>query len=383
MYLPHEINKIKDRRRLKRLGIDDDAEIDFDDQGTYAKDDIPSDADRNNDETSYGENDGASKERDEIPIEPFNMRKEMAEGVFDDEGTYVEKNVKMTSTNRSLNRDEGDDPWIAALEEQEQLGNKGDYSEHYKKRPQRHVHKPDLVQQLEGVPLVDVIKRLIHALEPGETPVDALKIHTKKKRELPGFKRKADVVDKKPIENPGGPEDSVLEKMDLSDLAHVLTVTWQNVYYMTKEDIQAALLNARGKATNKQYQFRWIHNAKDTYGPNSDDDIWNWIVYDYVSDGNPIEVRELGPDGEPLSQQWTHYKHLPFYTFMDNRNTVETNVKTVMPGLETTGDDSESDIDDGTFAKKQRKTELIGIKQKEAKLQEEDSQGSDDEPDVE
>ncbi|ORM39946.1 uncharacterized protein BXIN_1383 [Babesia sp. Xinjiang] len=417
MYLPNEINKIKDQRRRKRMGIDDDSEFNVNDDTSY--DDNGGDVEKS--EVTEQNNEKKDEQhdlgKDEIPIEPFNMRQEMAEGAFDTDGTYLERDRKMTSTNRSLNRDEGDDPWILSLEEQEALADKGDYSSFYKKRPRRaDDSKPDLVQQLEGTPTVDVIKRLIKLLEPGETPVDALKLPNKRKNKptLPGFRKKTqdeptstdnvktNEEGDEPKEVPENKEEkTVLSKMDISDLTHVLTVTWQNVYYMTKEEIRGSLANAmkrwkRGTADaeiGKKYQFRWVRGSGDVHGPNSEQEIFNWIAFDYISDANPIEMREVGKDGKPLKEEWVNYKDTELYNFLnpgyqkasaveqgtkqqENEENEETN-KDAEGG--STDDD---DVDDGTFSKKQRKNELIGIKPKKS-MPDEDSQGSDDEPDVE
>ncbi|EDO08424.1 hypothetical protein BBOV_III008640 [Babesia bovis T2Bo] len=411
MYLPHEIHKIKDKRRLKRLGIKEDVELTsidaegLQDGAYFASEDAVDQKDY-----QYGIDTENNDENipDHIPIEPFNMRREMAEGAFDDDGTYVERDRKMTSTNRSLNRDEGEDPWITSLEEQSQLTSKGMYSDFYQKRPLRVAEgRPDLIKILESTPMIDVIKRLINLLEPGETPIDALKIKTynQKKHILPGFRKgrsarvsgAEDVTDTsdphvtqrgemkpngEPKDNSSEINDQItlqLNKMDVSDLSHVLTVMWQNVYYMKKEEIQTALYNVWNKSgrKNSMYEFRWIKNKSEVYGPNSEQELWSWIAYDYISDDNPVELRLVNSDSNTTSNEWVYFKKSPFYRIMDVKESV------LKPSQDDSDSDDDDDAYDNTFSKRQRKDELIGIKHENSQGDDNASQGSDDEPDVE
>ncbi|CDR97300.1 hypothetical protein, conserved [Babesia bigemina] len=449
MYLPHEINRIKDQRRLRQRGIADPSDLGFGDAGL--------DYDEKSAVGAAGDAEGDDRVADEggITIEPFHMRREMQEGAFDTEGTYVESNRKMTSTNRSLNRDEGDDPWVASLEEQNSLSFKVRYQclyasftclqaengAFYAKQPVRaSASTPDLMEQLQDVPTIDVIKRLITLLEPGETPVDALKVKRQQsgKRCLPGFrKQERDAADASAASQGAeskhkketGPKD--LSKYDVSDLAHVLTITWQNVYYMTKEDIRNALAAAKNRpkrggksAPPTRYQFRWVRGDGVVYGPCSEVEVLSWIAHDYVSDDNPIELREVGPDGTPLDEEWVGHRDTPLYNFLnpgaelpggvkrgradvggnaasdtadkvasgDNESNIATSgggagESNGVGGDPSTGvneEESDDDDDDGTFAKRRRKDELIGIKPSTKKA-DEDSGGSDDddEPDIE
>ncbi|GBE58675.1 CD2 antigen cytoplasmic tail-binding 2, putative [Babesia ovata] len=432
MYLPHEINRIKDQRRLRQRGIAEPSDLSFGDG------DLDYEEKSSLGATGDAEADHVEDE-DGVTIEPFHMRREMEEGAFDTAGTYLENNRKMTSTNKSLNRDEGDDPWVASLEEQNSLSFKSENSAFYAKQPVRaSASSPDLMEQLQDVPTIDIIKRLIALLEPGETPVDALKVKRQRsgKRCLPGFRKQernatdasqgADTKDKKGA----GPND--LSKYDVSDLAHVLTIIWQNVYYMTKEDIRNSLAAAKNRpkrggksAPPTRYQFRWVRGDGTIYGPCSEVEILSWIAHDYISDDNPVELREVGPDATPLDEAWIGYRKTALYNFLNPERELPGGVKgersavnrttsvSDAAGKDESGDnadnsaasggvshsthcvgepsssgineeESDDEDDDGTFAKRRRKDELIGLKPKTKKV-DDDSGASDDddEPDIE
>ncbi|GIX61248.1 CD2 antigen cytoplasmic tail-binding protein 2, putative [Babesia caballi] len=408
MYLPHEINRIKDQRRLKKAGIQDDVGLIFgeDDAGYDVE---AAAADRGDAEADNP----VALEDGGVTIEPFNMRREMAEGGFDTAGMYLEKNRKMTSTNRSLNRDEGEDPWMASLTEQDALISKHSDDGFYRKRPRPPAEsRPDLVQLLEGTPTVDVIKRLIALLEPGETPLDSLKPRSKKREKhvLPAFRRhQREAAGAQP--EPGNQTDQAHEKrksptgladMDVSDLAHVLTVTWLNVYYMTKEEIREALANAKKRprrgaaAAPRRYQFRWVRGDGEVYGPSSEGELLSWIAHDYISDENPVELREVDHGGAPLNDSWVSFRDSELYNFLNSgrqapvgdaveggKGSERTSGGGATGGADQDGGSSDGgDEDDGVFSKKPRKSELIGLKHKQKDV-EEDSQASDDECDIE
>lgn len=388
MFLPHEISKIKDQRRLKQRGIDED-------EANFILHDSPLDYAFN--PQNDGQETAEANDDSGVTIGPFNMKQEVEEGTFDTEGNYVEGNRKMTSTNRSLNRDEGDDPWIASLEEQAFLASKKDNDDFYSKKPLRvSQDKPDLFQALENTATVDVIKRLVSLLQSGETPVDAIKYNQKKpskKRCLPGMRKaEGDAAPKGNSEKAEAQSSTpaTLADMGVSDLAHFLTITWQNVYYMTKEEIIEALVaaktNPKGNSTSApaRYEFKWINGDDKVYGPSTDVEILRWIAYDYISDKNPVLLRKLNSDGQPVADEWIGFRDTKLYTFLNERlsgPSTSTGVKHHVIADGDSGSNDESEEDD-TFAKKHRKDELIGIKRKGNK-DAEDSPASDDDPDIE
>ncbi|KAK1445067.1 hypothetical protein BgAZ_109730 [Babesia gibsoni] len=387
MFLPHEINRIKDQRRLKQKGIKND-EVEFNlEANTYYYDSgVQSDGADNNEEKDL--------EGETVGFEPFHMKNEMRDGAFDDEGNYVERR-SMTSTNRSLDRnDEDDDPWMKSLGEAPYLAQKGKHEAVYKRQPKRPLGgKPDLLQVLEGTPTIDIIKRLIGLLESGQTPVDAIKERQKsgaKRRCLPGMAKGETKVETK-VETKDEDENtksSALASMSISDLSHVLTIIWQNVYYMTKEDIIKTLARARNRPEGesgpapKKYEFKWTNGDDKIYGPSTDLELLRWIANDYISDSNPVVLRMLNSDGKPVSEEWLDYKQTDVYTFLNPKKSEGFSVQASLQesGFGEDSPDDYEEEDDYAF-KKHRKVEFIVTGSKKRKH--EDSPLSDDDPNVE
>eukprot|EP00375_Theileria_parva_P001730 XP_764405.1 hypothetical protein [Theileria parva strain Muguga] len=166
---------------------------------------------------------------------------------------------------------------------------------------------------------------------------------------------------------------------EVSDLAHVLTMTWQNVYFMTKEEIVESLMTYKNNGKElKNYEFRWVKDELAVHGPYPHEDILMWIVYGYVSDENPILVRELDDHGHPKTLEWTKYKDSDIYNIfpVEKRAKSQSSQKPEKEQeQEQEDDDHDDEPEDDGFSGKKRKQKLIGVRVKD---KEEEYQESDD-----
>ncbi|BAM41778.1 uncharacterized protein TOT_040000160 [Theileria orientalis strain Shintoku] len=191
---------------------------------------------------------------------------------------FVNEYSKMIDEEEKVN-----DAWLNSLKTSEN----DDTQVVYEAKGKENEEKSEKMDILYELPKVEVIRLLVSKLEDGQSPSDYIKTYDSR-----------DKTDED--------EDSPYE---VSDLAHVLTMSWKNVYFMTKDEIVEALMNYKNNnKEQKTYEFRWVRDELAVHGPYQHEDILMWIVYGYVSEENPILVRELNEEGNPITLEWQNYK---------------------------------------------------------------------------
>ncbi|UKK02927.2 hypothetical protein MACK_003025 [Theileria orientalis] len=206
------------------------------------------------------------------------------------EEEFVQEYAKMSENEEKVN-----DAWLNSLKTSEN----DDTQVVYEVKAKENEEKSEKMDILYDLPKVEVIRLLVSKLEDGQSPSDYIKTY--------------DSRDKT--------EDQDESPYEVSDLAHVLTMSWQNVYFMTKDEIVEALMNYKNNNKElKTYEFRWVRDELAVHGPYQHEDILMWIVYGYVSEENPILVRELNEDGNPITQEWQNYKDSDIFNIFSTSN---------------------------------------------------------------
>ncbi|UKJ89940.1 hypothetical protein MACJ_003194 [Theileria orientalis] len=250
------------------------------------------------------------------------------------EDEFVHEYAKFSENEEKVN-----DVWLNSLKTSEN----DDTQVVYELKAKENEEKSEKMDILYELPKVEVIRLLVSKLEDGQSPSDYIKSY--------------DSRDKTEED-----EDSPYE---VSDLAHVLTMSWQNVYFMTKDEIVEALMNYKNnKKEQKTYEFRWVRDELAVHGPYQHEDILMWIVYGYVSEENPILVRELNEDGNPINLEWQNYKDSDIFNIFSTSNDGSS-------GNDESSNDAEEEkragfefmYQDGYATRKRKK--LLGLKIKE------------------
>ncbi|KAL8447096.1 hypothetical protein Emed_004620 [Eimeria media] len=296
-----------------------------------------------------GEADPDEADAGEVPLEPFNMRKEMQEGAFDEDGTYIW---------RKSNPEEVRDPWL------DSLGAAATVSEAVK---QRYATEAESAPAPEvSVNVVESLRKILQVLNPGETPSRALrrlaeggpsrgppsagapsgapaggsKGKGKKNRILPALAAAAEreaAAAAAAAEGGEGEKGANLDAADkqktfdsLTEICTALLATGRNVYFITKEQLEEMTLREVANNLNGQsaaddaptgqgtpavlWQFRWTQNPQDkeVHGPYDSNTFLSWIEQKFISDENPVEVRRVSAANDPLDGVWLPWRSVDF-----------------------------------------------------------------------
>ncbi|XP_026194271.1 CD2 antigen cytoplasmic tail-binding protein 2 [Cyclospora cayetanensis] len=285
-----------------------------------------------------GEADPDQADAGEVPLEPFNMRREMQEGTFDGDGNYLW---------RKTNPDEVSDPWLDSLGE-----TKGDLV-------RRAPHGPS---QKGKARKQRVLPALAAAAEREEAEAAAAVAAAAEGGE----------AGKKEGEPNGDAEANRKAFEDLTEICTALLATGRNVYFLTKTQLEemlqsekaeanehggngggqdsmcqscfyrsvssvgteacckhintapvflcacsacsAALSSSSGEVDPVYWQFRWLGNSndKEIHGPYSSENFRTWIDQNFISERNPVEVRRVSAANDPLDGVWLNWVSVDF-----------------------------------------------------------------------
>ncbi|KAL8272292.1 hypothetical protein Esti_003809 [Eimeria stiedai] len=304
-----------------------------------------------------GEADPDEADAGEVPLEPFNMRKEMQEGAFDEGGTYIW---------RKSNPEEVRDPWLDSLG-----GAAATVSDAVK---QRYAAEAENAPAPEvSVNVVESLRTILQVLNPAETPSRALRrlaeggpsrvpsIGTpsgaptgspkgkgKKSRILPALAAAAEreAAAAAAAAQGNGEKRENLNAADkqktfdsLTEICTALLATGRNVYFLTKEQLEemlkkeasadlvgqsasdgawpstrASTQEGRYEAPAVLWQFRWTQNPhdKEVHGPYDSSTFLSWTEQNFISDSNPVEVRRVSAANDPLDGVWLAWRSVDF-----------------------------------------------------------------------
>ncbi|KAL8434215.1 hypothetical protein ACSSS7_003316 [Eimeria intestinalis] len=267
-----------------------------------------------------GEADPDEADAGEVPLEPFNMRKEMQEGAFDEDGTYIW---------RKSNPEEVRDPWLDSLG-----GAAVTVSDAVK---QRYAAQAESAPAPEvSVNVLESLRKILHVLNPGETPSGALrrladggpsrgpsvgapsgapaggaKGKGKKSRMLPALAAAAEreAAAAAAAADAEGEREGNLNAADrqktfdsLTEICTALLATGRNAS------------TGQGAAPAVLWQFRWTQNPQDkeVHGPYDSSTFLSWIEQNFISDSNPVEVRRVSAANDPLDGVWLPWRSVDF-----------------------------------------------------------------------
>ncbi|OEH74049.1 cd2 antigen cytoplasmic tail-binding protein [Cyclospora cayetanensis] len=297
-----------------------------------------------------GEADPDQADAGEVPLEPFNMRREMQEGTFDGDGNYLW---------RKTNPDEVSDPWLDSLGE-----TKGDLVRSaYTAPPPLSPFPPSPSSSLSLSPssplaseaalqshatrhqqppapevtvdVQDSIRKILCILNQGETPSRALR------RLAEGAPSRGAPV----AGAPHGPSQKGKARKQREEQWRLLLMFWREwclagerrpsgpgayayVYFLTKTQLEemlqsekaeanehgAALSSSSGEVDPVYWQFRWLGNSndKEIHGPYSSENFRTWIDQNFISERNPVEVRRVSAANDPLDGVWLNWVSVDF-----------------------------------------------------------------------
>ncbi|KAK0483794.1 hypothetical protein IW261DRAFT_1550124 [Armillaria novae-zelandiae] len=222
-------------------------------------------------------------------LSSFNMREEMEEGKFTEDGSYV----------RSFDPHGVHDRWMDGVDEQEIK------KARRRKRRMEKIQKERIKaeeQELEhsgGVPAME--KDLLPYLKKGETVLEALqRLGVQAKKSKQSAKSKAVTNDDK---KPSAPSDIEF----ITHLAsNIMTLGDVDIYSKTYEELVRTVRSSRSvdaswepPSADKKYEFKWdapgSGQSDQTFGPFGEDEMRSWYKAAYFGvAGEKVKVREVG-----------------------------------------------------------------------------------------
>jgi hypothetical protein len=257
----------KGRRKKRRLGagavgIEEESEEDDDIErmGEAVDDDVYREA-----------------EETGIKIEPFNMAKELKDGVID---------VKSGSVNtRRKDSDDEDEDWLRDFEQKA----KNDvfitkYEEDIRKARQRDREMAALEEKEVEVNRTALLSQLAEMLHWGES------VKTAMNRLRPKHEKKGQETTKN--------EETTKAWNQLVEISDALVgVGLTSLYQMTREEIEDKIEDESKNSDVAQWQYRWS-NSETVYGPYTRSQMAEWLRDGYfTAEGLSVLARKVG-DGK-------------------------------------------------------------------------------------
>ncbi|EPQ58336.1 hypothetical protein GLOTRDRAFT_137074 [Gloeophyllum trabeum ATCC 11539] len=288
------------RKEEKFLRLGDIEGQEFDEQKSGDEDEDDEDEPADEDEAERRKKKGMGYE-----LSSFNMREEMEEGKFAEDGTYIK-----TFDPHAIH-----DRWMEGLDEEEIKKARKKHRERERQERERQAAEERELQQSGGKEAIE--KQLLEMLKRGETVLEALqrlgakakKNGSNQKRTRPNNRNKPDAgsnnmdVDAKPA--PHQPTD--IERV--TDLASkLMSFGDTDIYSKTWEEIVRAVRSSGSvdpsweppSADNAKYEFKWaVPDATapegQVFGPYSEDEMQAWYkAFYFGSAGEKVKVRKVG-----------------------------------------------------------------------------------------
>ncbi|TFL07463.1 hypothetical protein BDV98DRAFT_599764 [Pterulicium gracile] len=238
-------------------------------------------------------------------LSSFNMREEMEEGKFTEDGSYI----------RSFDPHGIHDRWMEGLDDTAIKQARRNHRRREKEEQAKLQAEEDAVQ--EGGGLAGLQKELLASLKKGETVVEALqrlgKISGKKQKQG----RKQTAMDTGDASDEPRRQKAQAEVDKITHLASTsMSMGNIEIYSQTYEElvraVRAAAIvdeNWQPPSADVQYEYKWdVPDASgapgQTFGPYSEDDMQRWFSANYFGPiGEKIKVREVRGEWE----SWSHH----------------------------------------------------------------------------
>ncbi|KAF5315536.1 hypothetical protein D9611_004775 [Ephemerocybe angulata] len=232
-------------------------------------------------------------------LSSFNMREEMEEGKFTEDGSYI----------RSVDPHQVHDKWMDGLDDREiKLARKRKRDQEKKQREKIEREERELAES--GGP-VAIERKLLPLLRKGESVLEALqRLGAKAKRKQPAkkpAKRKAGEVAMSVDKESIPPTDIEL----ITDLAsQLMSLGDSDAYSKTYEEIVRHVRSSgdvepswEPPSADVKYEYCWDKpgsgQTDQVFGPFSEDDMKSWYKAAYFGQyGEQVKVRPAGGEGE-------------------------------------------------------------------------------------
>ncbi|KAK0210920.1 hypothetical protein DFS33DRAFT_338785 [Desarmillaria ectypa] len=226
-------------------------------------------------------------------LSSFNMREEMEEGKFTEDGSYV----------RSFDPHGVHDRWMEGVDDKE-IKKARRRKRHMEKIQKERMKAEE--QELEhsgGVPAME--KDLLPYLKKGETVLEALqRLGVQAKKSKQSSKSKATTDDAMHVDKKHStPSDIEL----ITHLAsNIMTLGDVNIYSKSYEELVRTVRSSGSvdaswepPSADKKFEYKWdapgSGHTDQTFGPFGEEEMWSWYKASYFgAAGEKVKVREVG-----------------------------------------------------------------------------------------
>ncbi|KZT28428.1 hypothetical protein NEOLEDRAFT_1129198 [Neolentinus lepideus HHB14362 ss-1] len=290
---PKDEDPRKSKEKFLRLG---------DIEGQEFGDQKSEDEDEDDEVEDEGEADRRKKKGMGYELSSFNMREEMEEGKFAEDGTYI----------KTFDPHAVHDRWMEGLDEKEIKKARKRHKERQRQERERQEAEERELQQSGGKEAIE--KQLLELLKKGETVLEALqrlgakaKKNSNQKRTKPNNRMRSETRD-----NTMDVDESTRQPTDIervTELAsRLMSLGDIDIYSKTWEEIVRAVRSSGAveqswdppSADNVKYEFKWdVPDATaqegQVFGPYGEDEMRMWYKASYFGPaGEKVKVRRVG-----------------------------------------------------------------------------------------
>ncbi|KAH8833686.1 hypothetical protein DL96DRAFT_1676062 [Flagelloscypha sp. PMI_526] len=201
----------------------------------------------------------------------FNMREEMEEGKFTDDGSYV----------RTVDQHAIHDRWMDGVDEREMKQARRRKKQREKEQEAKIEAEKREIEESGGTPALQ--KELLAFLKKGETVLEALQRLGQKKRKAK--------------------DQAQAEIERVTHLAGALMSEDTDIYSRTYEELVRSVRASKSvpqdwdpPSADTKYEYRWAgETSSEVFGPFSEDEMKAWFKASYFgSSGEKVDVRQVG-----------------------------------------------------------------------------------------
>ncbi|EPS98533.1 hypothetical protein FOMPIDRAFT_1037428 [Fomitopsis schrenkii] len=236
-------------------------------------------------------------------LSSFNMREEMEEGKFAEDGTYV----------RTFDPHAVHDKWMEGLDEQEIKKARRNHRQREKEQKQKQKAEEEEMRQMGGRPEVE--KELAAMLKKGETVLEALqrlgaqakKNGAAKRTTKPNNKRKGDLAEEPNMHVDKAPK----APSDIDHITHLASTLMGlgdiDIYSKTYEELVRSVRSSGivgaswvPPSADVKYEYKWAvpdssGQEGQVFGPFGEEEIKGWYKAGYFGTaGEKVQVRKVG-----------------------------------------------------------------------------------------
>jgi len=226
-------------------------------------------------------------------LSSFNMRDEMEEGKFTDDGTYV----------RSFDPHAVHDRWMDGLDEKAiKQARRRKKQQEREQRAKIEAEEREL-QESGGKEALE--RELLGMMKKGETVLEALQrlgARAKKNNKSTKLKAESAIASNKPAKSPS----------DIEHITHlasnIMSLGDTDIYSKTYEELIRAVRSSGlvdpswiPPSSNKKYEYKWdvpgAGQTDQTFGPFGEEEIMAWFnAFYFGPSGEKVKVREVGEE---------------------------------------------------------------------------------------